>query len=341
MKKFYSKQIGKTLLSRNYIFKQSVSIIHEENSAKLQNSDIENNSKCKVCNSEVDLYIEIMKVQYYQCNNCLHLQMLTPPPDFIKSLYSSGDVNETPQSEIYCNLDLSSERIRRNEIALEKVSFILNQTGIGHSIDKLWVDIGSGTGEILLALRLIDSSFKSIGFENSIEAHQKALARGINSRCEFFDPEARKYPELENASIVTLFNVLEHVSNPIKFIEKISQQMSEKCYLVVEVPKHPSITSIIQKAGLPFSYRHIYPPDHINIFSVESLSYLLSKFNLSITCTWFFGSDAIEIFSYVDLNLNKSSEGNFESSMHIINKLQRAIDEMELSDVMLVIAKKS
>ena len=67
---------------------------------------------------------------------------------------------------------------------------------------------------------------------------------------------------------------------------------------------------------------------------------LLSNFGFATTYTWFFGSDAIELFSYVDLNMNKSGEGNFEPYSQTINKLRNAIDESLLSDVMLVIAKK-
>jgi hypothetical protein len=146
---------------------------------------------------------------------------------------------------------------------------------------------------------------------------------------------------LKEASIVSFFNVLEHVFNSVEFIEKISEQMSENSYLVVEVSKHPSMSSIVEKAGVPCSYRHIVPPDHLNIFSINSISLLLSYFGLSTTHTWFFESDALELFSHVDLNIYKSSKGNLEPFSQIINKLQNTIDESEFSDVMLVIAKSN
>ena len=340
MLKFYSKLIGKTLLSRNRSFKQKISLSQERLVSRFIEHSYDNTIQCIVCNSKVQLYCEILKVSYYQCNKCLHLQISQlPRPDFTQSLYTSNDLNETPQNEIYINDD-SIAQTRSAEVAVQKVNFILDKTGMIHSVDKLWIDIGSGIGETLHILSQMNPNFKSIGFESSQAQHKKAIDYGVNSRNEFFDPKVRKYPELKEASIVSLFNVLEHVFNPVEFIEKISEQMSENSYLVIEVPKHPSISSIIQKAGVPYSYRHIYPPDHLNIFSVNSLSILLSNFGLTLTHTWFFGSDAIELFSYVDLNINKSSEGNFETYSQVINELQNAIDESLLSDVMLVIAKK-
>jgi hypothetical protein len=340
MLKFYSKLIGKTLLSRNRSFKQKISRFQEKIASRLIEHSYENTIECIVCSSRVELYCEILKVPYYQCSKCLHLQISRLPySDFVQSLYTSNDLNETSQNEIYINDD-SITQIRSAEIAFQKVNFILDKTEMKHSVDKLWIDIGSGIGETLHALSQINPNFKSIGFESSYEQHKKAIDYGVKSLNEIFDPNIRIYPELKEARIVSLLNVLEHVFNPVQFIKKISEQMFENNYLVVEVPKHPSISSIIQKAGMPYSYRHIYPPDHLNIFSVNSLSMLLSNFGFAITHTWFFGSDAIDLFSYVDFNINKSTEGNFEPYSQTINKLQNAIDESELSDVMLVIAKK-
>jgi 2-polyprenyl-3-methyl-5-hydroxy-6-metoxy-1,4-benzoquinol methylase len=339
--KFYSKVIGKTLLSRSYSYKKDVEKAGMENIDKFIENSENNKLECIICSAGLILYLEISKIPYYECIKCKHLQIgIWPSPDFIKLLYISNSENESAQNLVYLEKSALANNDRIDEIAFEKVDFVLEKTGLHNSKRNLWVDIGSGIGEILLALSKLNSKFNHLGFESSKAQHQLALNRGLNSVNEFFDPASKKYPELQLAKVVSMFNVLEHVDNPVIFIDNISRQISDDCYLVIEVPKHPSLTSIIQKAGLQYSYRHIYPPDHLNIFSVESLEFLLKKFGIEILHMWFFGSDAIEIFSFVDGHLNNSSEGNFVNNMISINKLQKSIDESQLSDVMLVVAQK-
>ena len=79
----------------------------------------------------------------------MHLQIYQlPRSNFIQSLYTFYALNETAQNEIYINDD-SITQIWSAEIAVKKVNFILDKTGMNHSVDKLWIDIGSGIGEPL------------------------------------------------------------------------------------------------------------------------------------------------------------------------------------------------
>jgi hypothetical protein len=75
----------------------------------------------------------------------------------------------------------------------------------------------------------------------------------------FFDG-SKEVPNIKEAKIVSIFNVLEHTMDPLSFLPSISKSMASSFYLVVEVPLLDSISRVVQMANPELAYRHIYPP---------------------------------------------------------------------------------
>ncbi len=155
----------------------------------------------------------------------------------------------------------------------------------------------------------------------------------------FYDGN-QSLPRIDSVKVVSLFNVLEHTLNPLNFLASIVDQMPSKAFIVIEVPRLNSISSIIQAGSSTKVYRHIYPPEHINIFSDKSISILLQKLSLEYITIWYFGSDAITLFDYILELTQPNFTGSLELFSSEINLLQNQIDSANLSDVLLLIARK-
>jgi SAM-dependent methyltransferase len=86
----------------------------------------------------------------------------------------------------------------------------------------------------------------------------------------FFDKQYKKDQQFD---IITNFHVIEHLVNPIEFINNIHFKLKKWWLLVIETPNYKSFNSNKMKSDWPF----IIPNEHLFYFSFESLSYILEK----------------------------------------------------------------
>ena len=332
------KAISRTLLSRTFTWKREVYELCKAHTARMLSAS--NHSRvtaCLICGNGMSPYLEVDFVAYGHCDSCNHVQSLVrPTPNFISTLYSS-EINElySTQDMAYIDLPESALNARVNEIALPKVEWIKDL--ICFEPEDLWIDIGSGTGDILIAAKLF--GFNVLGIETSLTELSLAEKRSIPTLKLFYDG-SQKIAQLETAKVVSLFNVLEHTLDPMDFLSSITRQMRLGSYLIIEVPRLDSLSSIIQATNPKYVYRHIYPPEHLNIFSDKSLEYALTTLSMKKKAIWYFGSDAIEIFGHVCNLVQPSFEGGMDIYFQEINALQEQLDKRGLSDVMLLVVEK-
>lgn len=331
------KSIGKSLLSRSLKWMKSVEEKNTENTKiLLKNLNQLTSLECSYCQGSKRLFKNINSINYFECDSCKHIQCeIIPSSTFLNQIYSGNPVLNSSQDMAYVNIEKEIENLRIEEIAVGKVEFILEN--IVYKVNDLWIDIGSGVGDVLLVAK--DKGFEMLGFETSNLESEVAKTRGIPTINAFFDSE-QKYTQINGAKVVSLFNVLEHVPHPITFIENLIKQMNNNAYIVIEVPKNPSLSSIIQQSQTRITYRHIFPPEHLNIFSRKSLEILSNLSGFEIISTWSYGSDAIEFFTNI-INLHDPEyNGDLQNYAPQINSLQKSIDDHDLSDVIIVIGKK-
>jgi SAM-dependent methyltransferase len=331
------KPISETLLSRTFDWKRRV---HKQNrihaARMLEKANHYEVTVCLLCDSETSPYIKVDGVAYIHCNNCNHVQSsIRPSLNFLTSLYGSSDAEYSSQDLAYVNLSPAEMEARVEEIAVPKVEWVKNS--VGFEVGDLWLDIGSGTGDTLVAARKF--GFDVIGVETSPSEILIAESRTIPTLAMFYDG-TQKIAEISKAKVISIFNVLEHTLDPYDFLLSISRDMNSGSYIVIEVPRLNGFTSMVQRSQPMNVYRHIFAPEHLNIFSDKSMDFCLDKLLLERKATWFFGSDAIEIFGYVINTFNPAGSDSLDSYSNEINLLQEQIDLGGLSDVMLLIAQK-
>lgn len=332
----FGKPLDMRVLKRGIDWRKEIAgdqkILAERFKAHLMSLDF-----CPICKStHFSTYVIVFGYQYSMCQSCGHIYCATPPLEFaIAELYSSESKLKSVQSKIYLDEELFN--IRADSIALPKVRFIIDALkAVTDVTPSCWVDVGSGAGEVLHAVR--NSGIRAFGIESDCEECRFARSKGLIVSNEYLSDE-NSSELLKEAQIVSFFNVLEHIALPRRLIDLVSKEIS-KGFLVFEVPRHPSISSLSTELFPDMACRHIYPPDHLHVFSENSIRSLLLDSGFEIVAKWYFGQDFFDLISSAAANQGISSNSVWSEVAQIAPKLQQVIDEGGLSDSVLIVASK-
>lgn len=138
---------------------------------------------------------------------------------------------------------------------------------------KLVVDVGCGRGDFLALLCRLGEN-RGIGFDRSCPPDSAELSRGIDLRFvpEFFSPAQR----LDAIDLLCCRQVLEHISEPVGFIEEIlgSASVTPDTVLFFEVP---NARYTFEDDGI---WDLIY--EHCSYFSAGSLAALFERCGVEV-----------------------------------------------------------
>jgi hypothetical protein len=195
----------------------------------------------------------------------------------------------------------------------------------------------------LLALKQkYGDRFESFGLEIDPAEINFGRSKGLRIIEKFIDPENIDDEIVEiihKADILSMLNVLEHIEKPDEMISLYKQHMKKGAYLVIEVPRHPSLASFINLVSPDLTYRHLTPPVHLQVFSDKSIEMITGK-EFEIVGTWGFGQGYTDLLTNAMLLENITEMELYQSLMDISNYIQKAIDEKGFSDQMIYILKK-
>ena len=164
---------------------------------------------------------------------------------------------------------------RKESLSFKLFQGLFNFERVWRSIKKKDVksllDIGCGTGSFLKAL---PANIRCYGFDTSIEA-TKVLRKEASPRVIILgknDIGKRKY------DVITMWQSLEHVKDPVKLLCELSSTLSKKGFLYISVPNIMSMQARVFKG----SWFHLDPERHRVHYSNESLGILFRRCNLKI-----------------------------------------------------------
>jgi len=241
------------------------------------------NKQCKICNSSdvkivyngkfrlggVGTWIK-NDTPVFKCNNCdvlWHDDVL----DDIAGFYENSEYREAVQGN--ANID------KFYELHDSEVENRLNFTGTKIFRNKIVADIGCGGGAFL---DYIDGVAKTIiAVEPSKDYRQKLIDKFTHSG------EGGVYPYASVAlkdwqnkvDIVTSFDVIEHVTNPIEFLNDIYKLLKDGGQAIIETPTNQPVTSDL--LGEDYNKIIVYTAQHLWVFSENSLSFMAKKIGFS------------------------------------------------------------
>lgn len=217
------------------------------------------------------------------------------------------------RSFAYSDVDYTSVKVQESRVFSPRIHRYMNEKveQLGQFItenDDI-LEIGCGEGYFI-------SNFKArvkIAFEPSTEG-LLAEQKGVNVIREYFDPDVR-YPLL-NPKLIILRQVIEHLTEPSKYIKAFAQMLSEKDggYLYIEVPN--SNPTKEKSRYYDFYYEHFtYFTSSSLIKLVEqegfTLRYCNEEFNgeiLSLLCHKKEGASNISLNTRITDKITKLSQ---------------------------------
>lgn len=225
---------------------------------------------CKFCHNNNVIYKKSINSPYYpdqkyilyECKHCLSR--------FFDIHQHDISINELYEKLATTKKNLSVKFLKSQYWEDQKriISQLLKTT------PRSILDVGCRTGDFLMHF---ENTVIREGVEISNYCNEITNKRGLriyNENLEGINFN-RKY------DIVSAYNILEHLIDPLRFLDKLSSIVNKNGILVILIPSHESL---IEKLLMRFRIKwHMYvPPEHLNFFSKRFLDSYLSKYNFKL-----------------------------------------------------------
>lgn len=142
-----------------------------------------------------------------------------------------------------------------------------------HVSEGTIIDIGAGTGAFLA--QFDQTKWNRIGLEPDSTAREIAKT---NFSLTLQDPDILKKEEIKNISVITLWHVLEHISNLNEQIELIHKKLASNGILVIAVPMSNSYDA--EHYGKYWAAYDV--PRHLYHFNQDTLQQLMKKHGFTL-----------------------------------------------------------
>lgn len=222
---------------------------------------------CPACKlSEIKFYGCKKGHDFWRCNNC-DMVFIWPIPINLNDIYSKDYfVNSSKNGNFgYTNYDSDKESMRS---VFEKILTDLE----GKTNDRRLFDVGAATGYFLdLAKK---RGWFTAGTEISAYAAQIANERGHQVCCLDLD----QLTVDSKFNVVTMWDVLEHVSRPREYITKAGEILNEGGLLAINTINRSSLVARVMR----LNWHLVVPPEHLNYFSQKSLRLMLEQNDFEI-----------------------------------------------------------
>jgi 2-polyprenyl-3-methyl-5-hydroxy-6-metoxy-1,4-benzoquinol methylase len=268
------------------------------------------------------------------CQKC-DFKFTNPRPD-------DNEIGAYYQSETYIShSDTNQGLINKIYQGVRKFTLKSKLNLINKLVDKMetgnhewWfsnrlLDIGCGTGMFLKVCK--ENGWLVTGTEPDDNTRKKA----IEHTNAIISPDFMSLPDHEFFDVITLWHVLEHISDLKAGIKKLNSLLSANGFLIVAVPNHTAYDA--QKYQQYWAAYDV--PRHLSHFSPKNIEHLFSENGMKLVCTkplWFDAFyiamistsykkgiiDYFEAFWQGMLsNMKARKNGNYSSLIYIIKKV--------------------
>jgi len=243
--------------------------------------NIDNNQKeifekavCMLCEEEGVTFINNLRDDdnrwAVRCNTCGHVQVYPLPEIDENEKYYKNNYNEKQNYKTILHSNQSDEEImyKYENLAIACKDSIINFIPKTSKI----LEIGSGYGWFVEKMR--DNGYSIDGTEiNQDRIYFCQKRSGIRLINHNFLLEETPEPMLKAYDVICLFHVLEHIRNPIAFLNNIKECLKPAGTLLIEVPNFNDYNKKLSVAYNDFTYMY----EHLSYFTPESLMFLLNK----------------------------------------------------------------
>lgn len=290
-------------------------------------------ARCPICGGTK--YTEAARVHGFpwrQCENCRHVfNGRRPSQEALTRFYAAFDDGITHADDY---TDANVRAYRKENVARPKVDFAAKFV----KPPGAWLDVGCGNGDVLAAANQM--GFDCTGLEpNEMSANIARKAYGLDVRTELLG----EYVGSTNKTfdIISFIGLLDILPDPLAHIRHASQVLREHGVVFVSVPWFGSLSTAAQST-FPDRVicRHMHP-SVLNIFTQDSIEFMLNAAGLRIEAMWFFGMDVYEMINNLALNVPAFLGSPLQSFLaDHMSGLQTYVDQAEACDKVHFIARK-
>ena len=211
------------------------------------------------------------KRSFYECEHCKHI--FAKLFFKFKKLYSKEYFQLTYKDEK--NLEKRFNLIKNlsfknsdNKNRVERIKKYFIENNIKKKTKEV-LDVGSGIGIFLFEMKKLNWKTYGIEFDKRYSNFcRKKLNINISNN-NFLNLNTRKKYDL-----ITFNKVLEHIAQPKKLLRYAAKILKKNGVIYIEVPD--------SKVKLKGKFRNEFCPDHLHLFSEQSLSLLTNNTGLEI-----------------------------------------------------------
>lgn len=199
-----------------------------------------------------------LKFRVHQCRSCGHIQILPKPSDEDDKKFYDGNLQDRNR-----NKEIDYEKLRRNNMFDSERHVRLVKTLCAEPNTRI-LDIGSGYGFFINELSR--AGYTNItGIEISSERRDIALQ---HTDIPVIDHDVNSPGrDIGRFDLITCFHVLEHMADPVQFLNNIRPLINENGIFICEVPNVNEL--MLKTCG---SYNDFYwIRAHLNYFDGDTL----------------------------------------------------------------------
>ena len=278
---------------------------------------------CPLCNcKDGEIILTRFDLNYIKCLECGGAYIEKFPVD-TSDIYNDEDYARLAKEAYLDNSDY-----RKQRFGIERIELIKKYCNDSPSSLNL-LDIGCGTGWFLEVA--IENGFKVSGLELG-----KKLAELTAERLKiniFTDP-LNKIDKNVKFDVITMFDVIEHVVNPVEVIESIHDHLNPGGIGLLYTPNLESLAIHYLKEYSG----SVIPVHHMFIFSKNSLERIFRKAGFELVYFATKGSDVIDMYSH-----HSQLDKNKELSKFLLNNadlIQAIVDKADCGNHMRFVVKK-
>ena len=225
-------------------------------------------SKKPACETDFNIFKNLYSRHYFECLKCTH--WFSNVTFNFDKFYSQEYNKKTYQNSLLKKFN-KIKKIKKKQSdnyfrVLRIKRFIKNNLKEKPNL----LDIGSGTGIFPYSIKKLGWKCKANDPSLVTINHLKKNLKLKTIYGNFLDIK-----KVDKFNIITLNKVLEHVKNPIKFLNKAKKFLKKEGYIYLEVPD-------IDKAKKISKNREEFTIEHIHGFTKHSILTLLKNCNLKV-----------------------------------------------------------
>jgi len=283
--------------------------------------------KCILCGKKKGLGKLDWKQGYklIECLNCHAVSANIDTEDsekHIEKIYS----NETDNYQYVLNSVAKTYEYRKSLFGKERYKYCVERLELD-KVNPRILDLGCGVGYFLSYLK--DLGINGRGLEVDPSQSKYCKENGLNVDVTGIEEESDNFYDL-----IVMFDVLEHLVNPIDIMSTIRNKLSKDGYIVAYTPNLHSFSFELMGS----QQNLLRPFQHVCFYNEASLEYLAKCVGLRIEKIDYFGLDVM------DYLLKKEYEDKYdytEKLQDFITLAQGCIDKLEISNHMRITFKKS